>query len=85
MDSSIAWVWLFDASEMDKVESGLDLENDNSSMSVLEVKTGLHNYVWDLGEVSISTYEAGLSNLRKLMRFVTHNVHDTKCLPDKKL
>ena len=85
MDSSIAWVWLFDASEMDKVESGLDLKNDNSSMSVLEVKTSLHNYVWDLGEVSISTYEAELSSLRKLMRFVTHNVHDTKCLPNKKV
>lgn len=85
MASSINWVWLCDASEMDKVESGLDLQNDNSSISVLEVKTGLHNYVWDLGEVSILTYEAGLSNLRKLMKFVTHNVHDTKCLPDKKM
>ena len=66
MASSINWVWLCDASEMDKVESGLDLQNDNSSISVLEVKTGLHNYVWDLGEVSILTYEAGLSEINEI-------------------
>ena len=55
MASSIAWLWLLDASEMDKGESGLDLQNDNRSMSVLEVKKGFHNYVSALNEVPLST------------------------------